>query len=517
MSSLKRKLSYLLLGQQGGENRVKIIELLKDRPYNINQLADELELNYRTIKHHVGVMVENDILIPSKGGDYGKVYFLNERLENNIEVYEDVLSKFESITATPVLFQNILKRSEAAIILADEEGNVLFWNKGAEDIFGYSKKEVLGKELDIFEKEGFIEDIFDGVDERGKVVRETEIKSKSGENKYIELVNQSILDDDEEFLGYSIVAIDITKRREVEKEKEKQYNVLQAIMENTESQLVYFDKDFNFVHVNSAYTEASGYSKEELIGKNHFELFPNEENEKIFEMVRESGKPVTYTDKPFEFPDDPERGTTYWNWTLSPVKTDQGEVQGFVLSLIETTDRVEFERELKEKNERIEFLNSFIESIKDVNQELVKNDDFVEVIQKAPSILLGTNKFTNITISMFDDEGIMRPISNKGSHTLGSWEITKDGEGEDAPGCIKESLEKKGEVIVEEPKSYCETCPVSHSIQDHQTVVIPMIDEDSIIGTIRACYEPDLEIDERTLELLYEVADDLVYAKNKNM
>ncbi|MFW6141392.1 MAG: hypothetical protein ACOC53_02395, partial [Candidatus Saliniplasma sp.] len=144
------------------------------------------------------------------------------------------------------------------------------------------------------------------------------------------------------------------------------------------------------------------------------------------------------------------------------------------------------------------------------------NDDFDEVIQKAPSILLGTNKFTNITISMVDDEGIMRPISNKGSHTLGSWEITKDGEGDGAPGCIKESLEKKGEVIVEEQKPYCDTCPVSHSIQDHQTIVIPMKDKYSIMGTVRACYEPDLEIDERTLELLYEVADDLVYAKNKN-
>ncbi|MEF8832340.1 MAG: PAS domain S-box protein [Candidatus Thermoplasmatota archaeon] len=512
MTNLKQTLAYLLVGQTGGKNRYKILELLKERPYNINQISKELDLNYRTVKHHVEVMQENDLLTTSGMGDYGEVYFLTERLENNFEIYENIANNFRNITASPALLQNLLKQSDLAVILTDEEGTAMYWNTGAEKIFGYEEKEILGKDLDIFEAREFIDDLFEEVREEGQVKRETEVKDKSGETKYVNVITETVLNEDGEFLGYSILAIDITKRKETEKGKEKQYNVLQTIMENTNSQLVYFDKDFNFVYANTAYAEGARYSKEELIGRNHFELFPDEENREIFEKVRDTGEPVTFNDKPFEYPDDPERGTTYWDWTLSPVKNDQGEVQGLVLSLIETTERVRSERKIKEKNERIEFLNSLIESIKNVNQELVKNDQFDDIIEEVPSILMRTKGFMNITLMMFDDKDVIRPVSNSGVHDMENWKLTRDGEGENVPGCIEKVVKREEEIIVEELKSFCEECPVLDDIDEHQTAVIPMFKDDLVIGAIRACYEPDIDIDERTLELLREVSGDLSYA-----
>ncbi|MEF8873460.1 MAG: PAS domain S-box protein [Candidatus Thermoplasmatota archaeon] len=508
---IKRTLSYLLLGQEGGENRFKIIEMLRKRPYNVNQIAEQLDLNYKTVKHHIEVMMENGILTSSKEGNYGKVYFLKEKVERNIDVYEDIVEKFEKFTASPALLKNLMKQSDVALIITDEEGKTTFLNKGAEEIFGYTEKEVLGKPLDLFEDEESTKKIFQKVDEEGKLKEERKVRKKSGETKYINLIVESIFDKNDEFIGYSILAVDISERKEIEEEKEEQYNVLQAIMENTDSQLVYLDKDFNFIYVNSAYAESAGYTREELLGENHFELFPDEENKEIFEKVRDTGEPITYHDKPFEYPDDPERDTTYWNWNLAPVKDDEGEVQGLVLSLMETTERVKQEKEIKEKNERIEFLNSLITSIKDVNELLLKEEDFDRIVREVPSILLHTKKFTNITLALFEEDDIMRPVSNSGDHKNRAWELTRDGEG-DAPGCVKEALETQKRAIVEDMEVYCDGCPFSHQRPAHQTAVIPIKGEGLILGMIQACYEPEIEIDERTLELLHDVEEDLAYA-----
>jgi PAS domain S-box-containing protein len=114
-------------------------------------------------------------------------------------------------------------------------------------------------------------------------------------------------------------------------------DILDTIMENTHAQLAYLDRDFSLVRVNSAYAQGSGYREEELIGRNHFALFPNAENEAIFEGVRDLGQPVHYRARPFEYQDQPARGTTYWDWTLVPVKDAEGQVQGLVLSLLDVT------------------------------------------------------------------------------------------------------------------------------------------------------------------------------------
>ncbi|MHC4787921.1 MAG: PAS domain-containing protein, partial [Planctomycetota bacterium] len=125
---------------------------------------------------------------------------------------------------------------------------------------------------------------------------------------------------------------DLRREAEERKQAEAALRESQRLLERPLSSMrllvAYLDTEFNFVRVNRAYAEADGREPGFFVGKNHFALYPNAENEAIFRRVVESAEAyVTYA-KAFEYPDAPERGTTYWDWTLQPVRDAAGEMVG---------------------------------------------------------------------------------------------------------------------------------------------------------------------------------------------
>jgi len=139
----------------------------------------------------------------------------------------------------------------------------------------------------------------------------------------------------------------ITERKRTQEALARERSLLASVMQATDVMLVDLDPDFNFVWVNAAYAASTHQSPEALVGQNYFALYPNTEDEAIFRRVRDTGEPVFYKDKPFAFPDQPERGVTYWDWSLVPVKDDDGTVRGLVVSLRETTPYKQAEEALR--------------------------------------------------------------------------------------------------------------------------------------------------------------------------
>lgn len=169
--------------------------------------------------------------------------------------------------------------------------------------------------------------------------------------------------------------LDITERVDAAEKLVTERKILETTMENTNAHLAYLNNDMVFVEVNSTYAIGAGYSKEEIIGKNHFELFPSKENERIFKKVRDTGKPIEYKAKPFEFSDQPWRGITYWDWTLSPVKDESGKVQGLILSLIDVTESIiskQYSDALNKINELMHSTLNFEEIAQKVTEEAAK-------------------------------------------------------------------------------------------------------------------------------------------------
>ena len=73
---MKNILWYLVAGTRGGETRAKIINAIKKKPANANQLSKSLGFDYKTIEHHLKILLENNIFTVINKDKYGAVYFL---------------------------------------------------------------------------------------------------------------------------------------------------------------------------------------------------------------------------------------------------------------------------------------------------------------------------------------------------------------------------------------------------------------------------------------------------------
>lgn len=151
-----------------------------------------------------------------KTAGLGAAIDITERKEAKEELKE--LTRFrERIINDVNIWLNVL----------DEEGNILVWNKAAEDISGYTEEEVVGHDKVwkwLYPDEEYLEEIKDKVQEilaGEKVERhETKIITKKGEEKVISWNSHPLMDDDEEIIGSIAIGLDITKQKEAEERKE---------------------------------------------------------------------------------------------------------------------------------------------------------------------------------------------------------------------------------------------------------------------------------------------------------
>ena len=89
MAAIKNVLYWLLANSLGGFNRGRILNELLKKPQNANELSNNLNLEYKTVRYHLKVLEENK-LITSVGGGYGKTYFPSEEFEENKQYFNEI-------------------------------------------------------------------------------------------------------------------------------------------------------------------------------------------------------------------------------------------------------------------------------------------------------------------------------------------------------------------------------------------------------------------------------------------
>jgi len=221
--------------------------------------------------------------------------------------------------------------------------------------------------------------------------------------------------------------VELGERKEAEEallvseERLAGYNkILNGVLEHTYMMAVFLDSRFNFIWVNRAYADTCRQEPSFFTGKNHFDLYPHKENHAIFQRVVDTGEPFFVVAKPFEFPDQSERGVTYWDWSLIPVKDAAGMVTNLVFTLAEVTEQIRVKAKLIESEEKFSIafdrapLPMTISSIED-GACIDVNDIFVEVSGFKREDVIGKTSVELGWLKPTDRDRLIRELKEAGS------------------------------------------------------------------------------------------------------
>jgi PAS domain S-box-containing protein len=230
----------------------------------------------------------------------------------------------EKIKSSEEKFRKLTETAFDAIILMDESGNIIFWNRGAELIFGYRKSEVLNKPLTIIMPDKYREAHTGGLQRFlktgmkkviGRVI-EMEGQKKNGDLFPIEISITSWRSGDEGI--FSGIIRDISERkqgeeriiklnqsleqkvlerteqleRKIQQQKESEEKFQKAFQASAAGISITHLSDSSFLDVNDAFCKMLGFTKEELVGHTSLELgivTNTKLREELLKQVREQG------------------------------------------------------------------------------------------------------------------------------------------------------------------------------------------------------------------------------------
>ena len=91
----KRVLWFIFASTRGGATRAKILSLINEIPSNPNQIATILNLNYKTVIHHLDILIKSGLIITDDKTVYGSTYFLTPLMEQNFVMLKEILDKIK--------------------------------------------------------------------------------------------------------------------------------------------------------------------------------------------------------------------------------------------------------------------------------------------------------------------------------------------------------------------------------------------------------------------------------------
>jgi PAS domain S-box-containing protein len=185
---------------------------------------------------------------------------------------EALRSSEEQLRRQRQYFESLVKINPTAVVTVDRDGVITSWNLAAEELFGYSRDEAIGRNLDSLVVGQDLRRQAVSYDEAlraGRFHTVTRRARRDGTLADVELIVVPVIEGSEA-TGYLVIYHDIS-----ELQRQKQY--YQSLLEVSPTAIVTIDPDHKVTSWNPAAENLFGYRREEAIGQDIDALVANSE------------------------------------------------------------------------------------------------------------------------------------------------------------------------------------------------------------------------------------------------
>lgn len=196
----------------------------------------------------------------------------------------------ETLRESEEKYRTLVETMDEGMVIADENENLTFVNRAASIIFGYSKEELLGKNLSELTTLEDFQRVVDqtAIRKTGKSSQyESTIIKKDGAPRITVVTASPMMDDNGNYQGSFGVFRDITERKQAEnalRESEEKYHLL---ANNTVDCIWQLNLNFEFTYVNPSVLQMVGFTQEEWVGSSLFDHCSSEDREFTLNLTKD--------------------------------------------------------------------------------------------------------------------------------------------------------------------------------------------------------------------------------------
>ncbi|MCX6557584.1 MAG: PAS domain S-box protein [Candidatus Aminicenantes bacterium] len=256
---------------------------------------------------------------------------------------------------------SITENTSDAILVTDADFAITYINKVGEQFFGYSLDELKGKTPDIFNAEPRAQQI---QQELYKIVASGKIhlgeslnRRKDGSTFYCEYKVMPLKDKHGKIYAYLAVQRDISERKRNEEALRQSENKYRELVENHNDVIFSVDISGKIEYLSPAIRRVTGYTPEEVTGRNLFDFFNPEDRKRYGEQMQQtadSGSSVG------EFQITVKDKSSKWVMASSRSVVENGRIVGIRGIMSDISERKEAESKLLAYQKQLQALTSEI-------------------------------------------------------------------------------------------------------------------------------------------------------------